>query len=351
MGGRQALTEVCIVILLADPGIPAVRESEKRGLVGRLGCHFRVPDGKLAETSCRAGPEISIGRLQVELGGTKCICVLAGGPDDVRDRVDIPTTTPDETLGACEQVLRRWSGYRALGIASFGPVSLDPAAPDYGFVTATTKPGWSNADVGARLSRVAGVPSGFDSDVNGAALGEGRWGAARDVADHAYVTVGTGVGVGLVLRGTPVAGLTHAELGHVRPVRAAGDDSWAGSCPFHGDCVEGLASGTAIRARTGTPAQDLPVDHPVWDGVAHALAQLCHMLVLTGIPRRIVLGGGVMVGMPHLLPAIRAGLLDSLGGYVSAGGLLPIDDYVVPAALGGMAGPLGAIQLGVRALG
>jgi fructokinase len=285
----------------------------------------------------------------VELGGTKVICVLAGGPDDVRDRVSIPTTTPDETLGAVEQVLRRWSGYDALGIASFGPVSLDWIAPTYGFITATTKPGWSNTDVGMRLARVTGVPLGFDSDVNGAALGEGRWGAARDVADHAYVTVGTGVGVGLVLGDAPVAGLTHAELGHIRPVRLMGDD-WPGSCTFHGACIEGLVSGTAIRARIGIPAQDLPSDHPAWDGVAHTLAQLCHMLVLTGIPRRIVMGGGVMVGTPHLFPVIRAKLVDSLGGYVSESGLLPIADYIVPAALGGMAGPLGAVELGRRAL-
>lgn len=285
----------------------------------------------------------------VELGGTKVICVLASGPDAVRDRVSIATTTPDETLGAVEAVLRRWSGYEALGIASFGPVSLDRSAPNYGFITATTKPGWSDTDVGMRLAHVAGVPVGFDSDVNGAALGEGRWGASRDVADHAYITVGTGVGVGLVLGDTPVAGLTHPELGHIRPVRVAGD-AWPGACVFHGACVEGLVSGTAIRARTGISAQDLPSDHPAWNGVAHTLAQLCHMLVLTGIPRRIVLGGGVMVGTPHLFPAIRAKLVDSLGGYVSATGLLPIEDYVVPAALGGMAGPLGAIEMGLRAL-
>lgn len=285
----------------------------------------------------------------VELGGTKVICVLASGPDDVRDHVSIPTTTPDETLGAVEEVLRRWSGYDALGIASFGPVSLDRTAPNYGCITATTKPGWSNTDVGMRLARVAGTPMGFDSDVNGAALGEGRWGAARDVADHAYITVGTGVGVGLVLGDDPVAGLTHPELGHIRPVRAPGD-AWPGSCIFHGACVEGLVSGTAIHARTGISAPDLPPDHPAWDGIAHTLAQLCHMLVLTGIPRRIVMGGGVMVGTPHLFPAVRAKLVDSLDGYVSASGLLPIDAYVVPAALGGMAGPLGAVELGVRAL-
>ena len=285
----------------------------------------------------------------IELGGTKVICVLASGPDDVRDTVTIPTTTPAETMDAVEAVLARWSGYEALGIASFGPVSLDPADPRHGFITATPKPGWSDTDVGQRLARVAGVPTGFDSDVAGAALGEGRWGASRTVADHAYVTVGTGLGVGLVLGGTPVSGLTHSELGHIRPVRLPGD-TWQGSCPFHGDCLEGLASGTAIRARAGTPAQDIANGDPVWDGVEHALAQLCHTLVLTGIPRRIVMGGGVMVGVPHLFAMIQHKLAESLAGYGNARGLMPFEAFVVPAELGGMAGPLGAIELGVRAL-
>jgi fructokinase len=285
----------------------------------------------------------------IELGGTKCICILGTGPGDIRDEVRIPTTTPVETMAAIEAVLDRWSGYQALGIASFGPVSIDPGATDYGFITATTKKGWSDTDVGRRLARRAGVPLGFNSDVAGAALGEGRWGAGRDVTDLAYVTVGTGIGVGLLLGGEPTNGMTHPELGHVRPARLPGD-IWDGSCPFHGDCLEGLASGTAIRARTGKGAEDLPADDPVWESVAHALAQLLHTLVLTGIPRRIVMGGGVMTGIPHLFPHIRAKLIESLGGYVSAPGLEPIDAYVVPAALGNNAGPLGAIELGIRAL-
>lgn len=285
----------------------------------------------------------------VELGGTKCICVLATGPDDVRDRVSIPTTTPDETLGAIAAVLRRWSGYEALGIASFGPVSLDPADGHFGLITATTKPGWSNTDVRGRLAAVTNVPAGFDSDVAGAALGEGRWGATADVADHAYITVGTGIGVGLVLNGRAVAGMTHAELGHIRPVRLSGD-SFAGACAFHGDCVEGLASGSAIRIRAGRPADELGDNDPVWDAVAHTLAQLCHTLVLTGIPRRIVFGGGVMVGVPHLLPRIRDGLTQSLAGYGIASHLHPMETYLVPAALGAMAGPMGAVELGRQAL-
>ena len=285
----------------------------------------------------------------IELGGTKCICILATGPEDIRDEVRIPTTSPEETLSAIEAVLGRWSGYAALGIASFGPVSIDPGASNYGFITATTKPGWSNTDVGRRLAAFAGVPTGFNSDVAGAALGEGRWGAAQGIADHAYVTVGTGIGVGLVLGGEPTNGLTHPELGHIRPVRLPGD-IWPGSCPFHGDCLEGLAAGTAIRARTGKGAEELAADDPVWEGVAHALAQLAHTLVLTGIPRRIVMGGGVMTGIPHLLPRIRLQLIKSLGGYGDTSELEPVDAYVVPAMLGNNAGPLGAIELGNRAL-
>jgi fructokinase len=285
----------------------------------------------------------------IELGGTKCICILATGPDDIRDELRIPTTTPSETLVAIEAVLGRWRGYQALGIASFGPVSIDRQASDYGAITATTKPGWSHTDVARRLAAVAGVPTGFNSDVAGAALGEGRWGAAHDVADHAYITVGTGIGVGLVLGNAPVEGLTHAELGHVRPVRLH-DDDWPGSCSFHGDCAEGLAAGSAIRARTGRSADQLAEGDPVWDGVAHVLAQLIHTLVLTGIPRRVVMGGGVMTGVPHLFPRIRRKLLDSLGGYGATGLIEPVERFVVPAALGNNAGPLGAIELGNRAL-
>lgn len=285
----------------------------------------------------------------VELGGTKCICLLGTGPDDIREEVRIPTTTPDETLGHIEAVLARWSGYQALGIASFGPVSIDREASDYGHITATTKAGWTNTDVARRLAARGGVPTGFDSDVAGAALGEGMWGAAQGLADHAYVTVGTGVGVGLVMHGQPTSGMTHPELGHIRTTRLAGDD-WPGSCSFHGACVEGLAAGPAIMARTGTRAPDLALDDPVWEGVAHTLAQLLHTLVLTGIPRRIVMGGGVITGMPHLLPMIRQRLVESLGGYGATGLIAPVDDFVVPAALGNNAGPLGAVVLGQRAL-
>lgn len=285
----------------------------------------------------------------VELGGTKCVCILGTGPDVVRAIERVPTTTPAETLAAIEGVLDGWQGFAALGIPSFGPVGIDRAAPDWGHITATTKPGWSGTDIAPRLAARYGVPVGFDTDVVGAALAEARWGAAQGLADLAYVTIGTGVGVGLIADGKPLSGLTHAELGHIRPRRLAGD-VFPGMCSFHSDCVEGLASGPAIAARAGKPGDQLAADDPAWVSVADAIAQLCHTLVLTGVPRRIVFGGGVAVGTPHLLPRVRAALAESLGCYGNLALLGDLDAFIVPAALGDRAGPLGAILLGQAAL-
>ena len=285
----------------------------------------------------------------VELGGTKCICILARGPDAVEDEVRIPTTRPNETLAAIEAVIDGWSGFSGIGIASFGPVSIDRSARDYGHVTATPKPGWAGTDVAARLARRYGVPLGFHTDVVGAALAEARWGAGRGLDDLAYVTVGTGIGVGMIAGGRPVDGLTHSELGHIRPVRLPGDD-WIGNCPFHGGCVEGLAAGPAIAARTGRSAETLAADDPAWVTVGHALAQLLHTLVLTGIPRRIVMGGGVMTGVDHLFPQVREALTRSLNGYVPLAEVAQVDTFIVPPVLGNRAGPLGAVLLGAQAL-
>lgn len=285
----------------------------------------------------------------IELGGTKCNLMLARGPDAIFEEKRIETTRPAETLAAIEATLDGWSGFAAIGIASFGPVSIDRSAGDYGHITSTPKPGWANADVARRIAARYRVPTGFHTDVVGAALGEARWGAGVGLADLAYVTVGTGIGVGLIAGGRPVDGLTHSELGHLRPRRIPGDE-WIGSCPFHGACVEGLASGPAIAARTGIKGQDLPPDHEAWDGVVDALAQMLHAVTLTGIPRRIVMGGGVIVGSAFLLPRIRAALRQSLGGYVALAAVENVDTFVVPAALGDRAGPLGAVVLGAQAL-
>lgn len=281
----------------------------------------------------------------VELGGTKCMCILTTGPDDVRAIERVPTTTPAETLGAIEAVLDAWrGGFTAIGIASFGPVSIDPAAANYGSITTTTKPGWSHTDIARRIAARYGVPVGFHSDVTGAALGEGRWGAAQGLADHAYITIGTGVGVGLIAGGWPIPGMAHPELGHVMPQRMAGDD-WPGNCRFHGACVEGLVAGPAIAARTGMAGEDVPEDHAAWPVIAHSIAQLCHTLAMTGIPRRIVIGGGVIGTRPHLLPQIRAALATAIGDYRHGRALDDLDRYLVPAMLGDRSGPLGATLL------
>jgi fructokinase len=280
----------------------------------------------------------------VELGGTKCVCTLAGGPDEIIDRQVVPTTSPEETLGAIERILHGWwekGGFSALGIASFGPVDLDPGSDSWGFITNSPKPGWQHIDIAQRLRSRFPVPAAFDTDVNGAALAEIAWGAGQGLADFAYITVGTGVGVGLIVNGRPTRGFQHCELGHIRPARAAGDD-WEGACPYHGACVEGLIAGGAIKQRLGlADVSDLARDHPVWDFVVHTLAQLCHAIVCAAAPRRIVIGGGVVSGQPHLLPRVEPMLRDSLAGYMA----LPEEPIVTAPGLGDDAGPLGPIAL------
>ncbi|MGR6330069.1 ROK family protein [Sphingomonas sp. XXL09] len=284
----------------------------------------------------------------IELGGTKIVCLLARGPDAIEDRVQLPTERPVQTLAAVERVLDGWGRFDALGIASFGPVSIDRDAADYGHITSTPKPHWAGTDVAGRLARRYDVPTGFHTDVVGAALAEAKWGAAKGLRDVAYATVGTGIGVGLIAGGRPVDGLTHSEFGHIRPARLEGDD-WLGLCPFHGSCLEGLAAGPAIGARAGCKGEDIAANDPVWEPVAHVLGQLCHTLVLTGVPRRIVMGGGVMVGNDHLFPRVRAAMVKSLAGYIALPEIAE-DSFIVPPTLGSNAGPLGAVVLGTQAL-
>jgi fructokinase len=290
----------------------------------------------------------------VELGGTKCVCILGTGPDDIRAQERRATTDPASTLSRIEALLDAWRGqygaFAALGVASFGPLDLEPGSPTHGFIKATTKPSWSHTDVAGRLARRFGVPVGVNTDVNGAALAEGRWGAARGMKDFAYITVGTGVGVGLIVNGAPVFGCNHTEMGHIRIARMAGDD-WPGACTFHGACVEGLASGPAIEARAGMSADRLPTDHPAWSTVAHALGQLLHAIVLSTAPVRIMLGGGVMASQAHLFARVRQELQRSLNGYVEVDAVTKdIERYVVAPGLGALAGPLGALALAANAI-
>nr|WP_315379700.1 ROK family protein [uncultured Sphingomonas sp.] len=286
----------------------------------------------------------------IELGGTKCILTLAHGPDRILAQETVPTEAPEKTLAALEAVLGGWwgtQGFAALGIASFGPVCLDPANAQFGHILTTSKPGWSGTDVARRLAAPFAVPMAFDTDVNGAALAEMRWGAGQGLSDFAYVTVGTGVGVGLVINGKPTRGIGHCEMGHIRVPRLPTDTAPSG-CPFHDDCIEGLASGTGVRAALGDqPVDSVGEDHAVWDRVASAIALLCHTMVATAGPQRIAIGGGVMQRQPHLLARIDPLLRESIAGYLT----VPPAPYIVSPALSDQAGPMGPIAMALQAQG
>jgi fructokinase len=276
----------------------------------------------------------------IEAGGTKFICGVGTGPEDLKT-FRIPTTSPGETIGAAIRILKDNAGpdgLAAVGIGSFGPVELEPASPLYGHITSTPKQGWQNVDLAGVVARELGVPVGFDTDVNAAALGETRWGAARDVASCVYLTVGTGIGGGTGLPAT-----THPEMGHIRIPHDITADPFPGLCPFHGDCLEGLASGPAIAARWGRNAEEIPPDHPAWALQSRYLALGIANIALTIAPGRIILGGGVMRQI-HLLDLIRRDFNDILNGY-----LKPPEPCIVPPGLGERAGVLGALALGTRA--
>ncbi len=277
----------------------------------------------------------------LEAGGTKFVCAVGTGPDDLRALERFPTTTPEETLGRVIDFFRRQpEPIAALGIGSFGPLDPDPDSPTYGYITTTPKPGWAHTDVAGTLRRALNVPVAFDTDVNAAALGEQRWGAGRGLHTFVYLTIGTGIGGGVIVNGQRHHGRQHPEIGHLFIPRLPGDDR-PGHCPFHGDCLEGLASGPAIAARWGRPAPELPPDHPAWDEVAHYLAFGLANLILTLSPQRLILGGGVM-HQTHLFPRIRRHMAACINGYVA---LPDLDTFIVPPALGDRAGVLGALAL------
>jgi len=286
----------------------------------------------------------------MEAGGTKFICGVGTGPEDL-EICRVPTTSPEATLDAAFSFFRERGGPRleAMGVASFGPVDLRRESPTYGFITSTPKPGWRGFDLAGAVRKAMGVPVGFDTDVNGAALGEARWGAARGLSDSLYLTVGTGIGGGAIVHGRVLHGLMHPEMGHIRIPHDLATDPYPGCCPYHGDCLEGLASGPAIEARWGGPAQELPPGHPAWALEARYLALALTAWVCTLSPRRIVLGGGVME-QPHLFPLIRRELARLLNGYIRVRELGEgLDSYVVPPQLGGRAGVLGALVLAEQA--
>lgn len=281
----------------------------------------------------------------VETGGTWVVCGLGTGPEDLAAVETFRTGAPAETI---ERIVAFFTGHprpAAIGIGAFGPVDLHPGSATWGHVTTTPKPGWAHTALAPVIRDRVGVPVAFDTDVNAAALGEHRWGAGRGAGTLCYVTVGTGIGGGILIGGRPVHGLIHPEPGHLLIPHDRARDPFAGSCPRHGDCWEGLAAGGAIAARWGRPAEDLPDDHPAWELEARYLALGLVSLVLVVSPHRVIVGGGVME-RAGLLPAVRDRFRDLLAGYL-ASPLLDddIDAFIVAPALGDRAGVLGALAL------
>ena len=291
----------------------------------------------------------------IEAGGTKFVCAVGSGPEDIRAETRFPTTTPEETLGKAitffREVVAQGATLEAIGIGSFGPVDPNPDSSTWGYITTTPKPGWANTEVAGAIGRALEVPVGFDTDVNAAALGEYRWGAARGLSSFIYLTVGTGIGGGGIVEGKLLHGLMHPEMGHLRIPHDRRADPFPGNCPFHGDCLEGLAAGPAIEARWGRRGETLPEEHPAWPLEARYLAHGLVNFILTLAPQRIVIGGGVM-SQQHLFELVRAEVQSLLNGYVQAPEIIDeIDAYIVPPGLGDRAGVLGAMALAERAAG
>jgi len=278
----------------------------------------------------------------VEAGGTKIVCAVGTSPDNlVEER--FPTTTPEETIGRIRSFFEaqqkdRGEKLNAIGIGTFGPADIDPASATFGRITTTPKEGWQNADFAGPLRDAFQVPVAFDTDVNAAAVGEGKWGAAKGLSDYIYITIGTGIGGGVVSGGNVVHGRMHPEIGHLLIPHDRAADPFAGSCPYHGDCLEGLASGPAIGKRWNVDgAHLLPDDHEAWTLQAEYLALACVNLTVSLSPQCIILGGGVME-QTQLFPMIEERVTRVLNGYLEA-------PAIVPPGLGNKAGILGAFAL------
>lgn len=290
----------------------------------------------------------------IEAGGTKFVCAIGSSPDHILAETRFPTTTPEQTLGRVKDFFKQqeYRGYQptALGIASFGPLDLHPNSPTYGYITTTPKPGWSHIDLVGDLRSAFDIPIGFDTDVNAAALGEQRWGATKNLDTFIYLTIGTGIGGGGMVMGNLIHGMLHPEMGHMHIPHNLQEDPFQGTCPYHGDCWEGLACGPAIAQRWGQPAEHLPANHPAWELEAKYLALGLANLICSLSPQRIILGGGVMQ-RSSLFPLIRSRVQKNLNNYILTPEITQgIDEYILPPALGARAGILGAIALAEQSL-
>jgi fructokinase len=279
----------------------------------------------------------------IEAGGTKFVCGIGMENGEIYDRVSFPTTTPQETM---KQVVSFFNqkNIEAIGIGSFGPIDLNKDSATYGYITSTPKPYWNNFDFIGEVKRHFSVPISFDTDVNGAALGESKWGAAMGLDSCIYITVGTGIGVGAITEGQLLHGLLHPEMGHIL-IRRHPEDRFEGSCPYHRDCLEGMASGPSLERRWGKAGLELFNNEKVWEIESYYLAQAIANYILILSPKKVILGGGVMK-QEQLFPLIRKEVVNLLNGYIQANEILEdIDSYIVPPGLGDNAGLAGAIAL------
>ena len=281
----------------------------------------------------------------IEAGGTKFICAVGDGSDEVIEEVRFPTTEPGETIARAVDFFTQQELLAGIGIASFGPLDLNPASPTFGTITSTPKTNWAQTDIAGEIQRALSLPVVLDIDVNAAALAEQLWGAARGLNSFIYLTVGTGIGGGGMLEGKLLHGLMHPEMGHIPIPHDVDEDPFEGSCPFHGDCLEGLASGPALHARWGARPEELPREHPAWALEAKYLGQALAVYTYILSPQRIIIGGGVMEKR-GLLTLIRTVLQKTLGNYGVP--TEEIESYVVGPELGDRAGVLGAIALAKR---
>ncbi|KAF1303178.1 MULTISPECIES: ROK family protein [Enterococcus] len=280
----------------------------------------------------------------IEAGGTKFVCAVADENQKIIEKVSIPTTTPEETF---EQVFHFFDHYslEAMGIGSFGPIGIDESKENYGFVLATPKKGWANYDFLGTMKKRYDIPFAWTTDVNAAAFGELKQGAAQGKDSCIYLTVGTGIGAGVVLNGEIFQGIAHPEMGHIRIKRHPQDD-YEGTCPYHKDCLEGLAAGPSLEARTGIKGQDLPKDHPVWDIQAYYIAQALMNYALTLAPEVIILGGGVM-NQDHLLQNIRRQFVEQMAGYMETPAP---EEYIVRWGMPNESGIIGSLLLAKEAM-
>ncbi len=282
----------------------------------------------------------------LEAGGTKMVCAVGDENGRIIEQKSIPTTTPDETMDLIAEYFKD-KDIKAIGVACFGPIDLDKTSETYGYITSTPKTAWKNYDIVGRIKKDLGIPVGFDTDVNGSLLGEITYGCAKGLSDAIYLTIGTGIGGGVMTNGKLLHGMLHPELGHIRIGKRA-DDNGTSVCPFHDDCLEGLASGPSIESRWGKKAIELKDDSKVWELEAEYIGNALVNYCMTLSPQKIILGGGVM-HQTQLFPLIRKSFKERMNGYINTKTLENLDEYIVPASLNDDQGIMGAIKLAIDA--